>query len=200
MARRAVTRREALNLSARLFATNGYKASSLELVAERLGVTRQALYYHFKNKGQILAALFDEVMTKLESAVAAVPVDQVVDSEPRFVAMMRAHVDVTVSNTDLVSVLLHERAEMVKIKDLHANKRRRDYAQLFIAAYADGVAAGYLKDIDPWIAVNTLISAVNGVTSWYQGERVAGNSESFKDTVMRLLGEGYQVTVVPVAV
>jgi len=198
MVRRAVTRREALNLSARLFATNGYKASSLELVAESLGVTRQALYYHFKNKGQILAALFDEVMTLLESSVAAVPADPVVDGELRFVAMLRAHVNVTVSNTDLVSVLLHERAEMVKIKDLHANKRRRDYAQLFTAAYAEGIAAGYLMDIDPWIAVNTMISAVNGVTSWYHGERVAGSSEMFKETLMRLLGEGYQIAV-PVA-
>lgn len=197
MTRRAVTRREALDLSAGLFATNGYKASSLELVAERLGVTRQALYYHFENKGQILAALFDELMTKLESAVAAVPVDPVIGGEPRFVAMLRAHVDVTISNTDLGSVLLHERAAMVKMKDLHANKRRREYANLFTAAYAEGVAAGRLKDIDPWIAVSTLISAVNGVTSWYQGERVPGSTDLFKSTVVRLLGDGYRVAAVP---
>lgn len=199
MTRRAVTRREALNLSARLFASNGYKATSLELVAERLGVTRQALYYHFKSKGEILAALFDEVMTKLESAVAAVPEEATEHVVPRFVAMLRAHVDVTISSADLVAVLLHERAEMAKIKTLHANKRRRDYADLFTDAYTEGVKAGHLVDIDPWIAVNTLISAANGVTSWYHGERVSRNAESFKETLMLLFSQGYVPAEEPLA-
>ena len=188
MARRAVTRREVLDLSIQLFATHGYRSTSLEHVAERLGVTRQALYYHFKNKGEILAALFEEMMTKLESAVAAVPDEP--SEGPRFARLLQAHIDVTVANPALVALLLHERPEIAKLKDVRASKRRRDYARLFTDAYDNGVAAGQLRPMDAWVAVNTLISAVNGASWWYHGETTANPAE-LRDGLFTLLSQGF---------
>jgi len=169
-----VTRREVLDLSAKLFAVHGYRSTSLEVVAEQLGVTRQALYYHFKSKSEILGALYEEQMTKLESAVAAVAADPAVPAQDRFVRMLEAHVAVTVANADLVVVLLHERPEIAKLKELRSVKRRRDYARSFTEAYAAGVAAGVLLPMDPWMAVNTLISATNGVSWWHHVEGGSG--------------------------
>jgi len=191
MARRAVTRREVLDLSIQLFAAHGYRSTSLELVAERLGVTRQALYYHFKNKGEILAALFEEMMTKLESAVAAVP-EEPADGQPRFAALLRAHIDVTVGNPALVALLLHERPEIAKLKGLRASKRRRDYARLFTDAYDHGVAAGQLRWMESWVAVNTLISAVNGASWWYHGETSASGAQ-LREGLYTLLSQGFMV-------
>jgi AcrR family transcriptional regulator len=190
-----VTRREVLDLSAKLFAARGYRSTSLELVADQLGVTRQALYYHFKNKGEILGALFEEMMTKLESGVAAVPDDQDVSSSERFVQMLQAHIEVTVANADLVALLLHERPEIAKLKELRAAKRRRDYARLFTETYDQGVAEGALSPMDPWIAVNTLISAINGVSWWYHGEGTSTGSQTvdLKESLLALLSHGFLV-------
>lgn len=167
MAQRGVTRREVLDLSAELFADRGYRSTSLELVAAGLGVTRQALYYHFRSKSEILGALFDELMTKLELGILAV---QPAPGEPRFGALVRAHVETTVSNTRLMALLLHERPETERMTDLHASRRRRAYDQQFIEAYEEGVAAGQLLPVDPWVAVNTVIAAINGVSWWHHGE------------------------------
>ena len=43
-----------------LFTENGYEATSLREIAERLGVTKAALYYHFKTKDEIIDSLVDE--------------------------------------------------------------------------------------------------------------------------------------------
>lgn len=191
-AHQAVTRRAVLTTSLELFSTSGYKATSLERVAEKLGVTRQALYYHFRSKGEILQALFEEMMTKLETAALGASVEP---DEPRFVAMLRAHLDATVQNTALVALLLHERPEIAKIKSLNAARRRRDYARLFTASYAEGVTAGQLRDIDPWIAVNVLQAAANGVSWWYHGEieRPAGARarSELNETIFSLLAGGF---------
>ena len=40
-----------------LFTEQGYEATSLREIAERLGVTKAALYYHFKTKDEIVASL-----------------------------------------------------------------------------------------------------------------------------------------------
>lgn len=162
----ATTREGILALAARLFARNGYKATNLQAVAEELNVTRQALYYHFDSKGDILAALFDDVMSRMEEAADAVAE---ADDEDRFVSMLRAHIGVIVANIDLVTVLLHERAEIAKLNGLNAARRRKAYSTRFIEAYEQGVRAGRLRDADPWLVTNMLLAAANATSTWYHG-------------------------------
>jgi AcrR family transcriptional regulator len=193
--KRAVTRRDVLDVSLELFAQHGYRKTGLEHVAERLGVTRQALYYHFRSKDEILAALFDEMMTKLESAVADAALS---DENPTFLALLRAHTDATISNPELVALLLHERPEIAELTQLKAGKRRRDYSMRFIESYEQGQQAGLFRDdIEPWTAVNTLLAAVNGISWWYHGESGSRTDaskrgrEAIADSVFELLVDGF---------
>jgi AcrR family transcriptional regulator len=168
--RPAVQREEILSLAAALFAQHGYRATNLQLVAERLSVTRQALYYQFKSKDEILAALFDQLMTKLETAVAT---RGEWNGAPDFVIMLRAHIAVIIENRDLAAVLLHERPEMAKIKDLPAAERRHAYTEQFVKAYAIGVQEGRLRRLDPVIAANAAIAAANATVWWFHPEKTS---------------------------
>lgn len=51
------TRERILDVSLRLFTEQGYDGTSLREIAEELGVTKAALYYHFKTKEEILESL-----------------------------------------------------------------------------------------------------------------------------------------------
>ncbi len=51
------TRARILDVALDLFIEQGYDGSSLREIAERLGVTKAALYYHFESKDDILMAL-----------------------------------------------------------------------------------------------------------------------------------------------
>ena len=55
------TRQDILDASLVLFAEQGYDKTSLREIAEQVGVTKAALYYHFPSKEQILVALFEPV-------------------------------------------------------------------------------------------------------------------------------------------
>ncbi len=55
---RELKRKAALRVAARIFNEKGYHATSLDEIAEEIGVTKTALYYYFKNK----EALFLEVV------------------------------------------------------------------------------------------------------------------------------------------
>ncbi|MFF8021733.1 TetR/AcrR family transcriptional regulator [Streptomyces sp. NPDC007896] len=54
------TRRHIQQTALELFTEQGYERTSLREIAEQIGVTKAALYYHFKAKEDILAALFEE--------------------------------------------------------------------------------------------------------------------------------------------
>lgn len=72
MADREDTRDRILGVALNLFRANGYEATSLREIAERLDLTKAALWYHFPSKSDILRDLvtpfLDEVDTVIEAA------------------------------------------------------------------------------------------------------------------------------------
>jgi AcrR family transcriptional regulator len=64
------TRAEILETALELFATKGYGGASLREIAERLGITKAALYYHFPAKEDLLLALVEPVVEQVEHLVA----------------------------------------------------------------------------------------------------------------------------------
>lgn len=59
--RRGDTRQRIQDVALELFAEQGYEKTSLREIAERLEVTKAALYYHFKTKEEILVSIFDDL-------------------------------------------------------------------------------------------------------------------------------------------
>ena len=65
----ASTRERILDVSLDLFIEKGYDKTSLREIAEQLGVTKAALYYHFPSKQEILMALHLRFHSLLEESI-----------------------------------------------------------------------------------------------------------------------------------
>jgi AcrR family transcriptional regulator len=61
------TRGRILDAARGLFADRGYAGTSMRDLAEALGITKAALYYHFPGKAEILLALVEPVLDELEA-------------------------------------------------------------------------------------------------------------------------------------
>jgi AcrR family transcriptional regulator len=117
------TRERILDIALELFIEHGYDKTSIRDIAERLGTTKAALYYHFKGKADILLELHlrlhglgEQLLDELE----ALP-----DGEARAKAWPRLldeFITAVDSNRDLV--LLHQRNQSA-LEDLHNSERHR---------------------------------------------------------------------------
>jgi AcrR family transcriptional regulator len=67
--RRGDTRQRIQDVALELFAEQGYEKTSLREVAERLDVTKAALYYHFKTKEEIIVSLFEDLTKPIEDLI-----------------------------------------------------------------------------------------------------------------------------------
>jgi AcrR family transcriptional regulator len=63
------TRERILGIARELFADQGYGSTSISQIAERLGTSKAALYYHFKSKEEILDALLEDPVAALHSLI-----------------------------------------------------------------------------------------------------------------------------------
>ena len=66
---RGGTRERIQAIALELFAEQGYEKTSLREIAERLGVTKAALYYHFKSKEDIVRSFVEDYRAELEQVI-----------------------------------------------------------------------------------------------------------------------------------
>lgn len=66
MGRRSDTRERIQHVALELFVEHGYENTSLREIAERLDVTKAALYYHFRTKEDIVHSLIADLVTALD--------------------------------------------------------------------------------------------------------------------------------------
>ncbi|HZR51191.1 MAG TPA: helix-turn-helix domain-containing protein [Streptosporangiaceae bacterium] len=69
VAPRTDTRSRVQKVALELFAEQGYEKTSLREIAERLGVTKAALYYHFRSKEDIVHSFTDDHYARLDGLI-----------------------------------------------------------------------------------------------------------------------------------
>jgi AcrR family transcriptional regulator len=68
--RRGDTRVRIQQVALELFAEQGYERTSLREIAEGLGVTKAALYYHFKSKEDIVLSFTEDYFARIDALIA----------------------------------------------------------------------------------------------------------------------------------
>jgi AcrR family transcriptional regulator len=67
---RGHTREQICEVALELFAEQGYDKTSLREIAERLGLTKAALYYHFQSKEEIVGAIVENYLDEVDDLIA----------------------------------------------------------------------------------------------------------------------------------
>src|SRR5438132_3814980 len=87
------TRRKLLRIGRDLFARRGYSDVPTEEIVRRAGVTRGALYHHFRDKRDLFAAVVEEVEREVMERVAAAALSET-DAWEQQRAAIGAYLDV----------------------------------------------------------------------------------------------------------
>jgi AcrR family transcriptional regulator len=96
-----------------LFSEQGYDKTSLREIAERLDVTKAALYYHFKSKEDIIRSLIDDYFGQVDELV------QWGKQQPRTAAMrtelLRRYFDMVVDRQQVYRMLQQNQAALASL-------------------------------------------------------------------------------------
>jgi AcrR family transcriptional regulator len=119
---RGSTRERILDVALELFLEQGYEKTSLREIADRLGVTKAALYYHFASKEDILLelhlrlhALGRDILDRFD----VLDDEEIVRSWP---GLLDEFIDRVIANRELF--LLHQRNQSA-IEQLAQNERHQ---------------------------------------------------------------------------
>jgi len=194
MATEAPSRRRRIeDVASALFRERGYAATSIRDIARALDVQGASLYAHVTSKEDVLWAIVDRAATRFEEAAedterataTALPTE-------RIAALVRVHVGVLTGDPGEASVFVREWRALGEDRRARISRRRDAYERRFRDAIGDGMATGEFALTDPAIAAAFVLSAINGIATWYRpdgrltGDRIA---DHFVDLAVRALTE-----------
>lgn len=169
------TRQAILEAALKTFGKKGYTGSSLEAVAKEAGMTRGAIYWHFKNKLELLSAVIQKCRRKSE-----IRLNRILDSPQSPLNKVRhliCEFFLIVSEEEEFRVV-----EEIKVfksqKKKELNRLYKEHMEnvkeikaLLKGLIKEGIARGELDNrIDPDTVVVALISYIGGLKSaWLSG-------------------------------
>src|SRR3954449_4428707 len=99
------TRAAILAAAQRLFGERGYDATSLRQIADAVGTTKAAVYYHFPAKEHLLVELTRPLLDAMSSLLTQLRSQEVTDDEA-----LAAYLDLIIDNLSMVSLMARDPA------------------------------------------------------------------------------------------
>jgi len=144
-----------INAALELFARHGVGGTSLQMIADTIGVTKAAVYHQFKTKDEIILAAAEVDMAKLtevlDVAEATVGRPQALD------VLLTQLVDLAVENRRMVSILQSDPV-MVRLLEEHPPFRQQ-MARLYVLLIGNDPSA------DERVQAAMLAAAIGGAAS-----------------------------------
>lgn len=167
------TRSQLLDAAERVFSDKGVTNTSLNEIAENAGLTRGAIYWHFRNKMDLIDALMERVRLPLEDmreqAEAMVPNDLLGQIRLNAIAVLRQ--TVRDPHHRAIATIILQKCEYVDdvlpLKQRHLESRN-ECATEVEQRFQEAIAAGILPaNCNARLATMALFSYVDGlVYNW----------------------------------
>lgn len=180
-------RAQIIDVAARLFEQHGYHETTMEMLAQEVGVKKASLYYYFSNKDLILVDIHEEMIDHLlEQARLRDPTGSPVDRLRGIIADLVGLMELFPGR---LRIFFEHYRELPTDQRKGIQVKRDEYHGVLVAALRDGVAAGQFDVAD----VELTALAVLGMCNWtYQWLRPGGalSAAQVADHFMQLLLSG----------
>jgi AcrR family transcriptional regulator len=154
--------------AARLFRSHGYAGTSTRTLAESLGLTKAALYHHFRNKDALLLEICLESIARIEFAVSSALLG-VGDSLERLRAAVIAHVGSALRDADMHATMLIEMRALSPADRDEVRRVRAGYEARIRSLIEAAQRDRYLR-AEPdarWLTL-ALLNTLNWSIFWYR--------------------------------
>jgi len=159
-------RDQILRTAADLFRERGYRATTLDHIASRLGMSKASLYTVFHAKEEMLAAISRETIEGFTRELGLV-LGADLGPEDKLRRVVRNHVRFVIANRSFLTVFFGEEANLPPrfARSLAAQKDRYDKGVERIVL--EGTRSGVFRDVPARLVVFGVLGMINWVHKWY---------------------------------
>jgi TetR/AcrR family transcriptional regulator, cholesterol catabolism regulator len=173
----------------RLFGQVGFSGTSLQNLADDLGITRPALYYYFSSKEELLWRLIGTLGDQLLEEVLPI-VSEHMPPQEKLRKLVASHTRAILGNPDAFKVYFAERHKVGPRRDRQLRRGEEQYMTLYEDVIAEAQESGVVRTGDPQVLARVATGLPNSALRWFKpggSFSVEEASELFSDAAVKAL-------------
>jgi AcrR family transcriptional regulator len=183
-ARRELVENELYEHATRLFGERGFAGTSLQDIADAMGITRPALYYYVKSKDELLAKLVTEVTNGPLNELTALTARADLDPVGKLRGIVEVIVGRRANQPARFRLLIRSEADLPAELTTAYDESRRAVLTTIAGVIEEGTRAGRFRPVDSRVAALGVLGMCNWVAWWFRPggrDSVAAVTEQLAD-------------------
>jgi AcrR family transcriptional regulator len=167
-------------VAAEVMCQKGYEGTSMNDIADAVGLTKAGLYHYIRGKEDLLFQIMSYGMEMVEQDCMA-PAKQVQDPLERLQIIISRHAKRVLEVGGAVSILLDEMYALSPAHRRAIKARKRAYFDLVRQTLEELAAEGKLRSVSPTVGTFSLFGMVSWVSRWYRKDGKLTSEQIHRD-------------------
>jgi len=178
---------EVIRVAERLFAVKGYHATTLDEIAEEIGVTKPALYYYINSKEDILRSIINRILEPMNEVIQVG--ESYASPREKMARIIRILVKFSAERKE-TTLIAFEQAKLLPKRSSDVLKRRQEEVEKVVEnILKEGMEKNIFYVTNTRMACFAILSVANWVYRWYQPGKMT--PDEIADHFINLLENGY---------
>lgn len=167
MTKRGTERKDQLfDVATRLFREKGFHNTSMQELADALGVQKSSLYYHVESKEELLLRILEEGSRLQAAQIDEIYAADICPTEKLRRALM-GYATTVMEYQDLFSVYINELQSLPVEQTGQIHSVRQNYQRVLTQIIEEGIRNGCFRSTDPKIACLAVLGMLTWVHRWF---------------------------------
>jgi len=158
---------EIYRTAARIILRKGYDATSINDIANALGMTKAGLYHYINGKKELLFDIMNFGLDELDEEVAT-PAGSIPDSMDRLQFIIKSHAQLVTRGQGAITILVDEITALTPPQNRIITRRKRAYFNRLRELLNTLKAEGKLQDVDTTAATFSLLGMISWLSRWFR--------------------------------
>jgi AcrR family transcriptional regulator len=186
---RAAVLDEIVRAAAACFGEVGYRAATLDVVAERAGLSKVTLYRYVSSKEDLLSLVFERTIASFRQGLRQI-VEEQRPADETLRRIVRYQVGLLAGHQTFLRVFFSEEGGLPPATAVRAARAKREYDRTIERVVREGIAAGVLRDLPATMVVFGVLGMCNWLHTWYRADGPL-TPEQIADVFVSVLERGY---------
>jgi AcrR family transcriptional regulator len=153
--------------AAQIILRKGYDATSVNDIANALGMTKAGLYHYINGKKELLYDIMNFGLGELDEEVAE-PAKAIADPAARLHFIVASHARLVTRGQGAITILVDEVTALTPAQHRKITLRKRAYFDHLRDTLDELKATGKLQDVDTTAATFSLLGMINWLSRWFR--------------------------------
>ncbi len=158
---------EVYRTAAQIILRKGYDATSVNDIANALGMTKAGLYHYINGKKELLFDIMNFGLDELEEEVVT-PAHAIADTSTRLRFVIASHARLVTRGQGAITILVDEITALTPAQNRKITRRKREYFDCLRDLLNQMKAEGKLHDVDTTAATFSLLGMINWLSRWFR--------------------------------